>query len=122
MIRYEWQNRGGIHGLARLGHAPDTYRLADEIITGFVAQRDLCLRANNDQLQNQQTRQVAELNAIIERGERSKQTLKEFFNDFVCADFSISFGQWVSPRQRQPPNNSVPMTINDYWLSFCGRS
>ena len=87
------------------------YRLAVEIITGFLAQRDLCSRANNDQLQHRQTRQVAQLNAIIERGERAKQTLKEFFNDFVCADLSIPFGQWVSPRQRQPPNNSVPMTI-----------
>lgn len=91
-LRFEWQNRGGVHahGVSRLGRdCPDPYALAQEIINGVLA---------NPQALD-----------AIERGERARESLAQFFDQIVCADSPIRFAEWLPPSRREVTR--LPMSI-----------
>lgn len=98
-LRFEWQNRGGVHahGVSRLGRdTPDTYLLAEQIIAGVIASK-------KDDRSNPLTLET------IERGERAQHELIRFYDEIVCADSSIRFSEWLPPSRRT--NNQLPMGL-----------
>ena len=92
-MRYEWQSRGAIHvhGMIRMGQAPDTYKLAENAIAGHI------ISANN--IQPFTLDDVEQ----ISLGLASSQLLIEFYDSLVCTDAPIKYNEYL------PPNHSLPI-------------
>ena len=101
--RYEWQNRGTIHvhGFARIGNGPDTYKLADLAIK---SQRLLDLN---------KTVYTEEEQKAIELGLNASIELCNFHDDYICTDIPIPYDEWTDPRMKHPPKK-YPASVKEH--------